>query len=194
MATSSTKQSKSILVSPECTDPVSAFDDIMKGRITSQVRFAHTYYLTTPGEGDLEQRMVKLQASIAKTFQAFMSARRAEYRKTVCVYRGSVKANGGSTKTGTLNAGIGFIFLPSTIERTETGEWKGGPYYSPDDIKPTSISWKAGGVRSARADVKIDAKFDEEFIKNSIIHELAITRKELTDLGIPVELPPFLDK
>lgn len=181
---------------PTCDNPVSSFNESMKGKITSQARTAHQYYLTSSDEraGDsYEERMANFQIENAKTFQAFMNERRIEYRKTLCKYTGTTKANAGDTKNNTLIVQTGFHFIPSTIKRTTSGEWKGGPYYLPNETEPTSLSWKTGGVRSSRTYVEIYAKYKEEFIKSTILTELELAKKELNDLGIPVVIPPFLN-
>lgn len=181
----------------KCENPVSNFYDEMKGRIISQVRSAHHYYLNSkdPGVGnDYTERMANFQIENGKTFSAFMKARRLEYQKTLCSYSASVKANAGDTKTATLTAQTGFHFIPASIVRTQSGEWKGGPYYYPNETEPTSFSWKTGGNRSSRTNVKISAKYKEDFIKSSIEAEIAVATKELNDLGIPVDIPPFLNE
>jgi hypothetical protein len=61
-----------------CGVTVSSFDDIMKGKITSQVRNAHNYYMNSndPSVGrTYEERTANLNKEITKTFQAFMTAR-----------------------------------------------------------------------------------------------------------------------
>ena len=86
----------------------------------------------------------------------------------------------------------GFYLMTNTVEHTTNGDWKGGPYWKPNSTTPTSITWRTGGHRKNKTFVKIDAIYLEEYIKNTIIKELNSARKELNDLGIPTEIPPFL--
>lgn len=179
-----------------CTNNVSIFNHHMKGKITSQARSAYQYFLTSsdPAAGSTyTERMANFNSEISKTFQAFMSARRAEYRLTRCYYESGIQANAGKTKTGSVIAQPGFIFLTQTINRTTSGEWKGGPYYAPNDIEPTSFTWVTGGNRTSKTFVNILAKYQEEYIKKSILSELSTAKEELNDLGIPVDIPPFLN-
>lgn len=180
-----------------CTDKVAPFDEIMKAKVTSQVRTAHHYYLNSndPGVGNTyEQRMANLQKEITRTFQAFMSARRKEYQKTVCNYYKTDWNQAGNSSRRTLTVQPGFYLLVNTLKRTTNGDWKGGPRWAPNESKPVSITWKTGGHRRSETFVDIQAMYDDVYIKSTVIKELNLARKELNDLGIPTELPPFLEE
>lgn len=181
----------------KCENSVTPFDASMKGKITSQVRTAHQYYIfsTDPNAGNTyEQRTLNLQNEIIKTFQAFMKVRREEYRKTICYYYKTDWNRGGSSSYRTLTVQPGFYLLTGTLKRTMNGDWKRGPYWLPNGTRPTSIKWKTGGHRRNETFVDIQAVYNEDFIKNTIINELNQARKELNDLGIPTEIPPFLEE
>lgn len=180
-----------------CENPVSSFNDVVKAKITSQVRTAYQYYMTStdPGVGNTYgERTANLQKEIAKTIKAFMDTRRVEYRKTICSYYKTTRANAGNSKMNTITVQPGFNLITATIDRTMNGDWKGGPSYSPNETTPTSITWKTGGHSTSNTYVNIKAKYNEDYIKTIIQQELAIAKNELNDLGIPIELPPFLDE
>lgn len=178
-----------------CSNQTSKFDDIMKGKITSQVRTAHQYFMYSPDPNagnTYEQRTENLQKEIARTFQAFMKVRKEEYQKTTCSYFKRDWNKAGNSSNRTLTVQPGFYLMTNTVEHTTNGDWKGGPYWKPNSTTPTSITWRTGGHRKNKTFVKIDAIYLEEYIKNTIIKELNSARKELNDLGIPTEIPPFL--
>lgn len=175
---------------------ITAFDDNMKGKITSQVRTAHQYYMNSsdPNAGNTyEQRTTNLQTEIVKTFQAFMKARQIEYRKTKHYYYKEDWNKPGNSSKRTITVQSGFYLLTGSINRTMNGDWKGGPVWKPNETQPISITWKTGGHGKSKTFVDIHAMYKEAFIKTSIINELNQARKELNDLGIPTELPPFLE-
>ncbi|TCN58742.1 hypothetical protein D0809_10355 [Flavobacterium circumlabens] len=179
-----------------CENAVTPFDVNMKGKITSQVRSAHQYYMYSkdPAAGDTyAERTLNLQKEIVKTFQAFMKARREEYRKTVCYYYKVDWNKPGNSSNRTLTVQPGFYLLTGTLKRTLNGDWKGGPVWSPNEINPTSITWRTGGHKKSNTFVDIQAVYDQNYVDNTIINELNQARKELNDLGIPTELPPFLE-
>jgi hypothetical protein len=179
-----------------CKNPVTPFDEVMKGKITSQVRTAHQYYMhsTDPNAGNTyEQRTANLQAAVVKTFSAFMAARRAEYRKTMCNYYKVDWNQAGNSSWRTLTVQPGFYLITDSLKRTTNGDWKDGPNWQPNKNFPTSITWQTGGHRKNNTFVDIQARYQEEYIKEVIVKELNLARKELNDLGIPTELPPFLD-
>ncbi|MDH6251044.1 hypothetical protein M2347_000771 [Chryseobacterium sp. H1D6B] len=181
----------------KCDNPVSRFDDIMKGKITSQVRTAHQYFMNSPDPNagnTYGQRTANLQTEIARTFQAFMSIRKEEYKKTVCSYYDVDWNQQGRSSNRTLTVQPGFYLLTNTLKRTMNGDWKGGPVWTPNETSPTSITWRTGGHRRSDTFVDIQAMYADEYTKNTIINELNIARKELNDLGIPTEIPPFLDE
>lgn len=178
-----------------CENSVTSFDAIMKGKITSQVRTAHQYYMysSDPNAGNTyEERTSNLQKEITKTFQAFMNNRREEYRKTSCYYYKVDWNKPGNSSNRTLTVQPGFYLLTGTLKRTMNGDWKGGPAWSPNETKPTAITWRTGGHGKSNTFVDIQAKYDEDYIVNTVIGELNSARKELNDLGIPTEVPPFL--
>jgi hypothetical protein len=180
----------------KCENAITPFDDVMKVKLTSQVRTAHYYYVnsTDPSAGgNYDQRMANLQKEINRTFQAFMSARRAEYRKAICYYHKIDWNQPGNRSSRTLTVQPGFYLITTSLKRTTNGDWKAGPEWKPNNEFPTSITWETGGHRRSETFVDITAKYSEEFIKNIIIKELNLARKELNDLGIPTEVPPFLD-
>ncbi|MBT2620819.1 MULTISPECIES: hypothetical protein [Chryseobacterium] len=180
-----------------CEHSVSLFDAIIKGKITSQVRTAHQYYMNSsdPNAGSTyEERTANLQKEIAKTFQAFMKVRREEYRKTICHYYKTDWNKPGNSSYRTLTVQPGFYLLVNTLKRTTNGDWKGGPIWQPDSTAPTSIRWKTGGHRRSETFVDIQAMYGESYIKTTIVNELNLVRKELNDLGIPTEIPPFLEE
>lgn len=171
-----------------------SFNDVMKGQITSQVRDAHQYFMYSNGPDvgrDYDERKANLQKKISSTFKAFLTARYKEYEKTLCLYYATTQSNAGNTKSNTITAENGLNLIPDSIDRTTSGEWKGGPYYAPDEINPVSVSWTTGGNRTASTYVYIKGKYNIEFIKGIIVTELNIARRELHELGIPTELPPF---
>lgn len=181
----------------KCENQVTPFDESMKGRITSQVRTAHQYYMYSPDPNagnTYEQRTLNLQKEIAKTFQAFMKTRREEYRKTICYYYQVDWNQRGRSSNRTLAVQPGFYLLIGTLKRTMNGDWKGGPVWRPNEVKPTSITWRTGGHGRSDTFVDIQAKYDEDYVDKTIITELNLARKELNDLGIPTEIPPFLDE
>ncbi len=179
-----------------CENPTSKFDDIMKGKITSQVRTAHQYYMYSkdPQAGETyAERTQNLQKEIARTFQAFMKIRRDEYKKTVCSYYKTDWNQAGRSSNRTLTVQPGFYLLTNTLKRTTNGDWKGGPHWAPNESYPTSITWKTGGYRKNETFVDIKAMYNEDYIKSIIVEELNSARKELNSIGIPTEIPPFLE-
>ena len=181
----------------KCENSVASFDANMKGKNTSQVRTAHQYYIfsSDPNAGNTyEQRTSNLQKEIIKTFQAFMKVRREEYRKTRCYYYKTDWNKGGNSSYRTLTVQPGFYLLTATLKRTMNGDWKKGPYWQPNETSPTSIRWKTGGHRRNETFVDIQAIYSEDYIKTTIVNELNQARKELNDLGIPTEIPPFLEE
>jgi hypothetical protein len=181
----------------KCENSVTPFDASMKGKITSQVRTAHQYYMYSPDPyagSSYEQRTINLQKERIKTFQAFMKTRREAYRKAICYYYKIDWNRPGNSSNRTLTVQSGFYLLTSTLKRTMNGDWKGGPNWSPNETQPTSITWRTGGHRRNETFVDIQAIYNEGYIKNTIISELNLARKELNDLGIPTELPPFLEE
>ena len=174
-----------------CIDPVIPFNDARKGQITSQIRNAHSYYMTSPDSAagkTYPQRLANLNNVIKRTFQEFMTVRRSEYRATICNYHGVDWNRAGNSSWRTLTCQPGFYLLQETLERTMNGDWKGGPIWTEN-----SIRWKTGGHRSNRTFVNIQAKYKEDYIAKAVVDELNIARKELNDLGIPTEVPSFLD-
>lgn len=181
-----------------CKNPVSPFDQVMKGKITSQIRNAHEYYMKSPDLAagrDYTERTANLQKEVARTFQAFMKMRRDEYKKTICNYYKVDWNKAGNSSTRTLTVQPGFYLLTDTanFKRTTSGDWKGGPDWAPNVTQPTSITWQTGGHKKNDTFVDINAIYSDEFIKKSIINELDLARKELNAIGIPTELPPFLE-
>lgn len=180
-----------------CVNPVSFFNEGVKAKITSQVRTAYQYYMTSIDSGvgnTYAERTTNLQKEIVKTFKAFMDERRAEYRKTICSYYKTTQANAGNSKMNTITVQPGFNLVTTTIDRTTNGDWKGGPSYSPNETTAISITWKTGGHSTSNTYVNIKAKYNEDYIKTVIQQELSIAKNELNDLGIPIELPPFLEE
>lgn len=174
-----------------CTNAVTAFNEVRKGQITSQIRNAHQYYMysSDPAAGNTyPERMANLNNVIKQIFQEFMKVRRSEYRATICKYHGIDWNRAGNSSWRTLTCQPGFYLLQETLERTTNGDWKGGPIWTEN-----SIRWKTGGHRSSRTFVNIDAKYKEDYIAKVVVDELNIARKELNDLGIPTEVPAFLD-
>lgn len=179
-----------------CENKTSPFDDIMKGKVTSQVRTAHQYYMYSkdPKAGETyAERTENLQKEIARTFQAFMKIRKEEYKKTICSYYKTDWNQPGRSSNRTLTVQPGFYILPHTLKRTTNGDWKGGPNWAPNEVSPTSITWRTGGHRRSDTFVDIKAMYNEDHIKKTIIDELNSAQKELNDIGIPTEIPPFLE-
>jgi len=180
----------------KCQNQVTPFDEIIKGKIKSQVKTAHTYYMTStdPAAGsNYEERTNNLNREIMRTFQAFMSARRMEYRQVECNYFKEDWNKPGNHSKRTLTVLPGFYLLKETLKRTQNGDWKGGPAWKPNTDKPRSITWKTGGHRRSKTFVDIMAKYHESHIRTLITAELNQVRRELNDQGIPTELPPFLE-
>jgi hypothetical protein len=88
----------------------------------------------------------------------------------------------------------GFYLMKETLVHTTNGDWKGGPDWSPNNDNPTSITWETGGHHKNATFAEIKARYAESYIQNKVVEELNIARKELNDLGIPTDLPPFLDE
>ncbi|WP_326980987.1 hypothetical protein VUJ46_11860 [Chryseobacterium sp. MYb264] len=179
-----------------CKNQADTFNDIMKGKITSEVRAVHLYYFGSekPQAGSTyNEKAENLQKEIKRIFQAFMKARREEYKKTVCSYYKTDWNQAGKSSFRTLTVQPGFYLLKKTLKRTTNGDWKGGPDWTQDESFPTSITWKTGGNKKNETFVDIKAMYNEDYIKNIIIEELNSARKELNSIGIPTEIPPFVE-
>lgn len=178
-----------------CENPVPVFSDAIKGKITSQVKTAYNYFMNSldPSVGNTyTQRTANFNAEVANTFQAFMTARRNEYRNSICTYYKTTKANPGNNKGNDITVQNGFYLMIETLERTTNGDWKGGPSYN-SSVYPSSMSWVTGGHKTSNTFAKIKAKYKEDFIQNMILNEMDLVRKELNNSGIPVDLPPFFN-
>ncbi|WP_126971539.1 hypothetical protein [Gynurincola endophyticus] len=178
-----------------CENAVTPFNDLMKGRIISQVRTAHQYFMNSPDAGagkDYTERTNNLQKEITRTFEAFILARKSEYKKTICRYYKTDWNKAGESSNRTLTVQPGFYLLTDSLKRTKNGDWKGGPNWKPNKNFPTSITWSTGGHRRNETFVDIKAVYKDDFIEKMILSELNAVRKELHELGIPTELPPLL--
>jgi hypothetical protein len=174
-----------------CRNVVSPFNEIMKGKITSQVRNAHTYFMTSTDPaagGSYPERTANLALYVSRTFQEFMHIRRNEYRAMICNYYKTDWNKPGGFSRRTLTCQPGFYLLQETLKRTTNGDWKGGPYWTLN-----TISWDTGGHGRSETFVDIDAKYHESAIQQIVYSELNVARQELNSIGIPTELPPFLN-
>ena len=171
-----------------CANSVSSFDEIIKGKITSQIKTAHNYFMNSidsAAGNSYEQRTANFNIAVKKTFQEFMKVRREEYQKTICSY---YKEDWNSTQSSssswrTITCQTGFILISSSIKTT-------GPIIDGPLFTSTTVKWKTGRPKTS---VDIQAKYDENYIVKIIIVELNKAQIDLNATGIPTEVPPFLD-
>jgi hypothetical protein len=175
------------LASPvSCNGTLTAFNPLIKGKITSEIIIAKEYYFNPANqEGSLDERRTKLNEVIKKVFGKFFSERTQEYENITCKYHGIDWNQAGSSSWRTITCDPGFAFVPGTIDHTQNGDWKEGPNYNADY---TSLSWKTGGHRRSETYVNIDAKYAN--VKAKVNNELNQAREVLHEAGIPTSVYP----
>ena len=172
-----------------CTNPLEPFSEALKNKITSQVKIAKEYFMTSPDIAagkTFEERTTNLNNAITRTFKAFIEKRTMEYQQVVCHYEGVDWNKAGNSSWRTITCQPGFYFIENTLVHTTNGDCKDGPKWTSNTLK-----WKTGGHQRSETYAKVDAKYSEAFISSKVIEELNIARKELNEIGIPTEIPPL---
>lgn len=168
-----------------CSGSVITWNDVQKGRLTSEIEIAFNYYMDPrTNEGTFEERREKLNVVVRNVFKKFISERTKEYNSVRCHYRGIDWNQGGRSSWKTLICQPGFKFDRNSLKRTMNGDWKGGPNYSNND---TQMSWRTGGHRRSETFAELDAVYAG--IEKRVIDELNSARKVLHEKGIPTDLP-----
>lgn len=172
-----------------CSGKLEPWDELQRGKITSEIEMAYHYYMNLGNGGTLEERRAKLNQKVKETFSKFFTDRKKEYESVRCKYRKEMKANRGHYKWATLKCQPEFQFKKESLKRTQNGNWKEGPIWKNNF---TEMTWKTGGHRTSKTFAELDAGYLD--INKRVIDELNSARKVLFDRGIPTELPTNIER
>ncbi|HEX8395580.1 MAG TPA: hypothetical protein VF665_24725 [Longimicrobium sp.] len=174
---------------PTCENAVPAFTNASRDQAVARITTAKKYFMESPDPaagGSYTERMAKFDSVAVAELRRYRDQRTAAYQATVCEYSATRSTSGrGARSVTTINTLPGQYFVTSTLERTQNGDWKGGPSWEGNPDYPTAMSWVTGGYQPATTSVRIKGRYSPDHIGRSVASELASIRQALADANVP---------